>query len=189
MFTTHQTVRRQHDCDINILGRSCSKSSKVHPPSCTLLGLGVEFVPRDLLHNPKSRKIFKVRMNFIQNSLLRLLWIFRRTGTLFRQIRKFPQLFRYCSDLGNSGIRQIVRNSMLTGRWWEGRTLINLCGKNNVRNCDLFQSYFSALFKGIFLACVVKLQTWSRQVITIDPFKSIFKNRKNRNRFNRFKSI
>ena len=33
--------------------------------------------------------------------------------------------------------QKIVRNSTLTGRWWEGRILINLCGKNNVRNCDL----------------------------------------------------
>ena len=33
---------------------------------------------------------------------------------------------------------------MLTGRWWEGRILINLCGKNNVRNCDLLQSDFFA---------------------------------------------
>ena len=56
----------------------------------------------------------------------------------------FPQLFRFCSDLGNSWIRQIVRKSMLTGRWWEGRILINLCGKNNVRNCDLLQSDFFA---------------------------------------------
>ena len=47
-------------------------------------------------------------------------------------------LFRFCSDLGNPGIRQIVRDSMLTGRWWEWRILINLCGKNNVRNWDLF---------------------------------------------------
>ena len=26
------------------------------------------------------------------------------------------------------------------GSWWEGRILINLCGKNKVRNCDLLQS-------------------------------------------------
>jgi len=81
---------------------------------------------------------------FTPKLLLRLIWFFRRTAALFRQIRTFPQLFRFCSDLGNSGIRQIVRNSMLTGRWWEGRILINLCGKNNVRNCDLLQSYFFA---------------------------------------------
>jgi len=81
---------------------------------------------------------------FIPKLLLRLLWFFRRTAALFRQIRTFPQLFRFCSDLGNSAIRQIVRNSMLTGRWWEGRILINLCGKNNVRNCDLLQSDFVA---------------------------------------------
>ena len=43
---------------------------------------------------------------------------------------------------GESGIRQIVRDSMLTGRWWEGRILINLCGNNNVRNYDLLQSDF-----------------------------------------------
>jgi len=83
-------------------------------------------------------------MIFIPKLLLRLLWFFRRTAALFRQIRTFPQLFRFCSDLGNSGIRQIVRNSMLTGRWWEGRILINLCGNNNVRNCDLLQSDFFA---------------------------------------------
>ena len=34
---------------------------------------------------------------------------------------------------------------MLTGRWWEGRILINLCSKNNVRNCDLLQSDFFAV--------------------------------------------
>jgi len=33
---------------------------------------------------------------------------------------------------------------MLTGRWWEGRILINLCGNINVRNCDLLQSDFFA---------------------------------------------
>ena len=43
---------------------------------------------------------------------------------------------------GNPGIRQILRESMLTSRWWEGRILINLCGNNNVRNCDLLQSDF-----------------------------------------------
>ena len=65
--------------------------------------------------------------------------------------------------LGNSGFRQIVRNSMLTGRWWEGRILINLCGKNNVRNCDLLQSVFFARYRTVlgrqrdFWACVVTL--------------------------------
>jgi len=49
----------------------------------------------------------------IPKLLLRWVWIFRRTAALFRQIRTFPQLFRFCSDLGNSGIRQIVRNSMM----------------------------------------------------------------------------
>ena len=64
--------------------------------------------------------VFKTLVNesFIPKLLLRLLWFFRRTAALFRQIRTFPQLFRFCSDLGNPGIRQIVRDSMLTGRWW-----------------------------------------------------------------------
>ena len=79
---------------------------------------------------------------FIPKLYLRLLWFFRRTAALFRQIRTFPQLFRFCSDLENPGIRQIVINSMLTGRRWEGRVLINLCGNNNVRNCDLLQIDF-----------------------------------------------
>ena len=105
---------------------------------------------------------------FIPKLLLRLLRFFRRTAALSRQIRTFPQLFRFCSDLGNSGIRQNVRNSMLTGRWWEGRILINLCGKNNVRNCDLLQSDFFARCrtvlqctgdKGIFSACG---ETWKK---------------------------
>jgi len=97
---------------------------------------------------------------FIPKLLLRLLWFFRRTAALFRT---FPQLFRFCSDLGNFGIRQIVRNSMLMGRWWEGRILINLCGKNNVRNCDVLQSDFFARCRSVlgrqkdFLACVVTL--------------------------------
>ena len=72
--------------------------------------------------------------------------------------------FSICSDLGDSGIRKIVRNSMLTGRWWEGRILINLCGKNNVRNCNLWQSDFFARCRTVlrrqrdFLACVVTLK-------------------------------
>ena len=53
---------------------------------------------------------------FIPKLFLRLLWFSRRTVALFSQIRTFPQLFRFCSDLGNPGIRQIVRDSMLTGR-------------------------------------------------------------------------
>ena len=53
---------------------------------------------------------------FIPKLFLTLLWFFRRTAALFRQIRTFPQLFPFCSDLGNPGIRQIVRDSMLTGR-------------------------------------------------------------------------
>ena len=93
----------------------------------------------------------------IPKLLLRLLCFFRRTAALFRQIRTFPQLFRFCSDLWNSGIRQIVRNSRLTGRWWEGQILINLCGNNHVWNCDLLHSDFFArcrtvlgLAKGFF---------------------------------------
>jgi len=87
----------------------------------------------------KARRLSR-RPILIPKLCLRLLWFFRRTAALSRQIRTFPQLFRFCSDLGNPGIRQIVRDSMLTGRWWEGRILINLCGKDNVRNCDLLQS-------------------------------------------------
>ena len=83
-------------------------------------------------------------IKLIPKLLLRVRWFFRRTEALFCQIRTLPQLFRFCSDLGNSGIRQIVTNSMLTGRWWERRILINLCCKNNVRNCDLLQSDFFA---------------------------------------------
>jgi len=37
---------------------------------------------------------------FIPKLLLRLLWFFRRIVALFRQIRTFPQLFWFCSDLG-----------------------------------------------------------------------------------------
>ena len=52
-----------------------------HPPSrsnCTLFCLGVQFIPRDLLHIPNSRKIFNVRMKVIfgqksQSSLFRIL--------------------------------------------------------------------------------------------------------------------
>ena len=39
---------------------------------------------------------------FIPKLYLRLLWFFRRTAALFRQIRTFPQLFRFCSDFGES---------------------------------------------------------------------------------------
>ena len=66
---------------------------------------------------PFSRELVKYDdFMFIPKLFLRLLWFFRRTAALFSQIRTFPQLFRFCSDLGNPGIRQIVRDSMLTGR-------------------------------------------------------------------------
>jgi len=93
------------------------------------------------------------KYNFIPKLLLRLLRFFWRTAALFRQIRTFPLLFRFCSDSGNSGIRQIVRNPILMGRWWEGRILINLCGKNNVRNCDLLQSDFFARCRTVLSKC------------------------------------
>jgi len=83
-------------------------------------------------------------VRLIPKILSRLLWFLRRTAALLRQIRTFPQLFRFCSDFGNSGIRQIVGKSMLTGRWWEGPILISLCGKTNVRNCNLLQRDFFA---------------------------------------------
>ena len=44
-----------------------------------------------------------------------------------------------------------------------GRILINLCGKNNVRNCDLLQSYF--FVKG-FIWHVVKLgKRWGPEIL------------------------
>jgi len=49
--------------------------------------------------------------------------------------------------------RQIVRNSMLTGRWWERRILINLSSKINVRNCDLLQSDFFARCRTVLGPC------------------------------------
>jgi len=73
---------------------------------------------------------------FIPKPFLRCPWLFRWTAVRFRRIQAFLQLFRFGFIPGNSGIQQ---NSMLTGRWREGRILINLCGKNNVQNCDLLQ--------------------------------------------------
>jgi len=58
------------------------------------------------------------------------------------------------------------------GRWWEGRILINLCGKKNVRNCDLLHSDFFARcrtvlgWQRVFLACVVKLgKRWGPETL------------------------
>jgi len=50
--------------------------------NCTLFCLGVQFVPRDLLHIPNSRKIFNVRMKvfFGEKSL----------SSLFRILRQDP---------------------------------------------------------------------------------------------------
>jgi len=50
---------------------TCSATVRLlysHPPSCSncnLFCLGFQFVPRDLLHIPNSRKIFNVRMKVI----------------------------------------------------------------------------------------------------------------------------
>jgi len=56
---------------------------------------------------------------FIPKLLLRLLWFFRRTAALFRQIRTFPQLFRFCSDLGNSGIWVYLTNREICNTYVE----------------------------------------------------------------------
>ena len=110
--------------------------------------------------------------DFIPKLLLRVLWFFQQTVALVRQIRTFPQLFRFCSDLGNFGIWQIVKNSMLTGRWWERRMLINLCGKNNVRNCDPLQSDFFArcrtvlgVAKGFLWRVVILGKRWGPETL------------------------
>jgi len=75
--------------------------------------------------------------------------IFLWTAVLFRRIWTFPQIFRFGFIPGNSGIQQIVRHSMLMGRWREGRILTHLCGKNNVRNCDLLQRDFFARYRTV----------------------------------------
>jgi len=49
------------------------------------------------------------RDSFIPKLFLRLLWFFRRTAALFCQIRTFPQLFRFCSDLGNPDSSGLTR--------------------------------------------------------------------------------
>jgi len=61
---------------------------------------------------------------------------------------------------------------MLTGRWWEGRILINLCGKKNDRNCDLLQSDFFArcrtvlwVAKGCFWHVVKLGQRWGPETL------------------------
>ena len=88
---------------------------------------------------------------FIPKLFLRCPWLFRWTVVLFRRIRTFSQLFRFGFIPGNSGIRQIVEKFNADGSLM-GRTnlkifiFINLCGKNNVRNCDLLQSDFFALW-------------------------------------------
>jgi len=38
---------------------------------------------------------------------------------------------------------------MLTGCWWEGHILVNLCGKENMRNCNLLQMGFFARFRTV----------------------------------------
>jgi len=59
------------------------------------------------------------RTTFIPKLLLRLLWFFRRTAALFRQIRTFPQFFvlnPFWEILESGHIQQIVRYSMLAER-------------------------------------------------------------------------
>ena len=48
---------------------------------------------------------------FIPQLYLRLLWLFSRSASLFRQNRGFSQLFRFCSDLRDSGIWAYPTNS------------------------------------------------------------------------------
>ena len=79
---------------------------------------------------------------FHLKTLIEIAMVLSKNSSSFPSNSRVSVTFSILLDLGNSGILQIVRNSMLTGRWWEGQILINLCGKNNVRNCDLLQSDF-----------------------------------------------
>ena len=57
---------------------------------------------------PSSRvDFFSASSTFIPKLFLRLLWLFSRSASLFRQNSGFPQLFRFCSDLGNPGIDKL----------------------------------------------------------------------------------
>ena len=87
-------------------------------------------------------KFFFGKVALIPKLFLRCPLLFCWTDVLSRQIRTFLQLLRFGSIPANCGIQQIMKSSMLTSRWREGRILVNLCGQNNMRNCDLLQRDF-----------------------------------------------
>jgi len=91
----------------------------------------------------------------ISKLFLRCAWLFCWTAVLFRQIRTFSQLFRFGPNPENSGIQQIVRCSMLTGRWREGRILVNLCGRNKRADLRPITTGFLARFRTVLGAAKV----------------------------------
>jgi len=79
--------------------------------------------------------------------------------------------FRFCSDLGNSGIRQILRNSLLTGRWWEGLLIRWPINRSN-RFSDFLRSDrldpFGKIIKSIFP------KFWKREFQFFSDFQNFF---------------
>ena len=82
------------------------------------------------------------RRHIHPKTLIEIAMVLSKNSGSFPSNSHVSATFSILLRFGDFGIRQIVRNSMLTGRRWEGRILINLCGNNNVRNCDLLQSDF-----------------------------------------------
>jgi len=131
----------------------------VPPPQPASAPVGARVCMGEDIIRSRSRVVRR----FHPTTLIKISMVLSTNSGSFPSNSHVSASFRLCSDLGNSGIRQIVRNSMLMGRLWEGRILINLCGKNNVRNCDLLQGDFVALCRTVlglakgFFWCVVRL--------------------------------
>jgi len=80
-----------------------------------------------------------------------------------------------CLAIGPGNVARSISCSGRHGDFQMTRTVLDSISDGpGLRTSNISVSFLFPLFLSLFI---------------IDPFKSIFKNRKNRNRFNRFKSI
>ena len=145
-------------CNLNF---QCDVLWMYHPPHT------IKLIPESDIH---SKTLIEFAMVLSTN---------RRSFPSNSNVPNFFDFVQICGILASDKLWEIqCQNSMLTGRWWEGRILINLCGKNNVRNCDLFQSDFFArcstvwgVAKGFFWHVVKLGKRWGqkRKYTSHDP--------------------
>ena len=105
--------------------------------SLLVAGFDTRWVPRRFLVRPSSSQnsFWDAHGSFAEQ------WFF---SVEFERSATFSFWIHSGKFWNPTNCEKFNSDGSLSRRWWEGRILINLCGKNNVRNCDLLQSDFFA---------------------------------------------